>query len=306
MKSSLALTGAFLLLSLHAYGRAMEGDFAQSLPSRTVASVEPADLTPHSSNEPALYELGLGMGGALDPHYPGSDQSRVIVLPFPFGVYRGRILQSDRRGTRAKLFNGGGFDISISGTGAFPVKSSDDIARAGMDDLGWMLQLGPKVRFDMKSWADGSVLRAGLSTRFAASASDFNTIDGRGFVLEPEIVYQKPDVFVERLDFFSSLSATFATLKYMDYIYGVPEAAATPERSAYVAHAGYLESVFQGGLSYRTMDGKHKFVVSTQVGSLAGASIEDSPLVKTRLDLTVGVAWVWTLFESEEKAAAID
>jgi hypothetical protein len=54
------------------------------------------------------------------------------------------------------------------------------------------------------------------------------------------------------------------------------------------------------------LSGKHKFVFSTQIGSLAGATNEDSPLVRTKLDLTVGIAWVWTLFESEEKAVIVD
>lgn len=304
---------SLVLISSQTFAKYADQDFSSLRPSRTVASVEPADLTPSPSavvartgRGPALYELGIGLGGALDPHYPGSDQSQMIVLPFPFAVYRGRIVQSDRRGTRARLWTAKGFDLSLSGTGAFPVKSNDNNARRGMEDLGWMAQGGPKLRLGLKEWADGAILRAGLSARAAFSAVEPANITARGYVFEPEIVYQKPDAFAERLDLFSSLSATFATAGYMDYIYGVRSGEATPERHAYAATAGYLESVFQAGLSYRTTDNRHKFVFSSQVGSLEGSSNQNSPLVKTKLDLTLGVAWVWTFFESEEKAVIVD
>ncbi len=159
---------------------------------------------------------------------------------------------------------------------------------------------------ELKDWNDGAVLRAGLSARSAISAVEPVNLTARGFVFEPEIVYQKPDAFAERLDLFSSLSATFATAGYMDYLYGVRAGDANADRHEYASKGGYLESVFQAGLSYRTLDGKHKFVFSSQIGSLEGAANADSPLVRTKLDLTVGVAWVWTLFESEEKAVIVD
>jgi outer membrane protein len=314
-KSTLALTGAFFFAFVffgfvpESSAKYLDEDFSNLPTSRTLASVEPADLAPsiHSGERaPALYELGIGMGGGLDPHYPGSDQSRVILLPFPYGVYRGKVVQSDRKGTRAKLITGKDYELTLSGSGAFPVKSSDDTARMGMEDLGWMLQLGPKIRLELKSWADGSVLRAGVSARAAFSANGLNSVASRGWVFEPEIVYQKPDAFAERFDFFSSLSATFATSNYMDYLYGVRFGDVTALRPEYSSQAGYLESVLQVGASYRTLDGMHKFFLSTQLGSLDGAANNGSPLVRTKSELTIAVAWVWTLFESEEKAVSSD
>jgi outer membrane protein len=310
MKKILVGTGAFLiaLTSSPSFATTADSDFSSLRASRTVASVEPADLAPalHRERGPALYELGIGLGGALDTHYPGSDQSQLIVLPFPFAVYRGKIVQSDRRGTRARLWTAEGFDVSLSGAGAFPVKSSEDNARRGMEDLGWGFQLGPKLRLGLKEWADGAILRAGISARGAYSANFPVDITARGYVFEPEIVYQKPDAFAERLDLFAAVSATFATAGYMDYIYGVRAGDVTPARREYQAKGGYLESVVQAGLSYRTFDNKHKFVFSSQVGSLEGAANKDSPLVRSNLDVTIGVAWVWTFFESEEKAVIVD
>jgi outer membrane protein len=305
-KVSRALTGAFFFAQASA--SPAEGDNFVLIPSRDIASMEPSDIesSAHVDHGLALWELGIGIGGAVAPDYPGSDQSRVVVIPFPFGFYRGRIIQSDPKGARARLLTGKDFDMSISGDGAYPLKSSDDIARSGMEDLGWMLQLGPKVRIDLKDWADGSRLRIGASYRAAVSTNDFSSLTSRGFVLEPEIVYQKPDAFGDRFDLFVSLSSTIATANYMDYLYGVRPGDATATRRSFATRAGYLETDLQAGLSYRTVDGRHQFILSGDAGSLNGGINSESPLIRSKLDLSVGIAWIWTLFASEQRAEITD
>lgn len=306
MKKSLSALALGLLLASSAQALS-DADFNSLLPSRTIASVEPGDLEPtHVEKSLSLFELGLGAGTELDPHYPGSDQSQWYAIPYPFAVYRGRILRSDKGGTRAQLLSSTRFDLSVSGAGAFPVRSADDAARSGMNDLGWMGQLGPKLRIELKTWDDGAFLRGGLSARAAASADDFNSIMHRGFVYEAELVYQKPNAFGERFDFFGSVSSIFASEKYMDYLYGVAPGYATATRGAYESKAGYLESNLQAGLTYRSSDKRQTGMISLQAGTLEGAANLASPLVRSRLDFSVGFAWVWTLFQSEEKAVFND
>ena len=169
-----------------------------------------------------------------------------------------------------------------------------------------MGQLGPKLRVQIKTWADGSLLRAGLSARAAYSATDINAITHRGFVYEAELTYQRPDFLRERLDFFASASAIMGSQKYLDYLYSVPQAFATADRPTYTAQAGLLETNIQTGLSYRTKSKKHKFLLSGQLGRLDWASVADSPLVKSKVDVTLGFAWVWTFFESKQKAVITD
>ena len=43
-------------------------------------------------------ELGVGLGAAFLPHYPGSDETHTLVLPFPAIVYRGEKIRSDEDG----------------------------------------------------------------------------------------------------------------------------------------------------------------------------------------------------------------
>ena len=285
----------------------MVTDTATNRASRTIASVKPGDLEPsHEKGPPPLFELGLGLGTELDPHYPGSDQSQWYAVPFPFAIYRGEILRADDDGARAQLLKNTRFDLSMSGAGAFPVRSANDNARRGMNDLGWMGQIGPKLVVEVKSWDDRSFLRGGFSARTVASADDVNSIMGRGFVYELELVYQKPNAFKERLDFFSSVNSVFASGKYMDYLYGVSSGYATPTRPVYDAKPGYLESSVQAGVTYRTLDQRQKLSMSLEAGTLSGASNVDSPLVKSHLDLSVGFAWIWTLFQSEARASNIE
>jgi hypothetical protein len=47
-----------------------------------------------------LWEVGAGVAVIDFPDYRGADERRVLVLPFPYVVYRGELLQADREGLR--------------------------------------------------------------------------------------------------------------------------------------------------------------------------------------------------------------
>lgn len=277
---------------------------AANLPAETGATASAQGSAPvgPDNTAPALYELGIGLGAAYFPHYPGSDQNKLYVMPFPFAIVRGRIVQSDRRGMRARLFTGKSFDISMSGAGAFPVKASENRARAGMKDLGWIGQGGPKIRLALGEFDDGGLLRLGFSVRVVVASPEIFVIDHRGTVFEPEIVYTRPNTFTERTDLYASLRTSFATRGLMSYYYHVPEAEATPTRRAYDAEPGLLESVATLGLSLRSPNNKHRWFISADLETVEGARNIESPLVKSRWNGSVGLAWIWSFYESEEKA----
>ena len=78
-----------------------------------------------------LLELGVAGGGGWLPDYPGSDQSHYHYLAFPVLYYHGKIFRSDRDdGARARVVNRPVLGIDVSGSGAFPVDSSDNRARS--------------------------------------------------------------------------------------------------------------------------------------------------------------------------------
>lgn len=296
------LSFSWLLVSaLIAVGSLAE---AANLPGETGATASAAQSAPVGEDltAPALYELGLGLGAAYFPHYPGSDQNKLFIMPFPFAIVRGRIVQSDRRGMRARLFTAKAFDISLSGAGAFPVKAAENRAREGMQDLGWIGQGGPKFRLTLAESTDGSQLRLGLSVRVVVASKEIFNIDHRGTVVEPELVYTRPNTFSDRTDLYASLRSSFATRGLMSYFYQVPANEATPTRRAYDAQPGLLETIATLGLSIRSRNNRHRWFISGDLETIEGARNISSPLVKTHWNGSVALAWIWSFYESKEKA----
>jgi MipA family protein len=267
-----------------------------------VLDFAPTGLT--SPEKLSLFEFGLGLGASFFPHYPGSDQMRLFVLPFPYGVYRGSFLRSDREGgTRARFFHSKTFELSLSAGGAFPVDSTNNVAREGMPDLGWMGELGPKLRIFLPA-GHGQSIRLGLAARGVFASRELPTIEHRGWLIEPELIFERSNVFMDRFDAFAGVSIYFSDRRFAGYLYEVTSAHARPGRPQYEAKAGYLYSGLSGGLSYRSKDERQRFFVYASADLLHGAANETSPLVKTKLNHVVGVAFLSTLFRSDRKVVS--
>jgi MipA family protein len=262
------------------------------------------ELAPGSLASPenlSLFEFGLGLGASFFPHYPGSDQMRVFILPFPYGVYRGSIFRSDREGgTRARFFHSKTFELSLSAGGAFPVDSTNNVAREGMPDLGWMGELGPKLRILLPA-GPGQSIRLGLAARGVFASRELPTIEHRGWLIEPEIIFERSNVFMDRFDAFGAASVYFSDRKFASYLYEVTPEQVRPGRPEYRAAGGYFYSTLSAGLSYRSKDERQRFFVYASTDLLQGAANEASPLVKTKFNHVVGVAFLSTLFRSDRK-----
>jgi len=95
----------------------------------------------------AKLETGFGMSATHVPHYIGSDQSRNYYLPFPYIHYRSEKLNIDRNLIQTKLWGRGNLSLEISLGGSIPVDSEDNRARAGMDDLDFIIEAGPALHY---------------------------------------------------------------------------------------------------------------------------------------------------------------
>jgi MipA family protein len=259
------------------------------------------DASPEAQS---LYELGAGFGAAWFPHYPGSDQERLFALPFPYFIYRGQILRSNRNeGTRARFLRGRDYELSLSAGGAFPVSSENNVAREGMPDLGWIVEIGPKFRLELMEFPDQGKLRFGIAARSVLTAPATWTIEHHGTVLEVELNYNRPRFIFDKLDLRTEVSSRWATEGYQSYLYEVPAQYVRPGRARYSASPGYLYSSLGVGVGYRTRDEDHHVVVFGTVDSLSGAANAGSPLVKTQLNTTIAIAYIAVLHHSEAKAA---
>ncbi len=255
------------------------------------------DLMPlgsHAGDVP-LWEAGAGVAVIDFPDYRGSDERRTYVLPVPYIVYRGKFLKVDREKIRGLFFKNDKAELDVSLNGSVPVKSSDNRARQGMPDLEPTLEIGPSLNlFLLHSAQKKTYLDLRLPLR---PVIDINA-RYLGYVFQPQLNLDVHDMGGNAgWNLGLAAGPVFADQRYHQYLYGVDPAYATASRPAYSARGGYAGSQFISALSKRF---PHYWVGGfVKWDTLHGAVIEDSPLVKSKQNLTAGFAVSWIFARSK-------
>ena len=247
-----------------------------------------------------LWEAGVGIGATTLPHYRGSDQSRTWVLPVPYVVYRGESVRVDDDRRIRGLF-GEGVELEFSLNGSPPAKDND--ARRGMPDLDATLEIGPSLNIALlrsKNAAEKLELR--LPVR-AVIASDFSHFRHAGWIFQPNLSLDFKNVLGNRgwkLGLQGSL--IYTDRRYDQYFYAVDPIFATAERPAFDPGGGYGGTTLLAALSRRFPN----FWVGAfaKWDSVGGAVFADSPLVKSRSNLSGGLGVAWILKDSSAKVDA--
>ncbi len=233
-------------------------------------------------------EVGLGLSTAHVPHYVGSDQAEQYYVPFPYIRYRSDRLNIDRNGIQTKLWQRGRWNLELSFGGAVRVDSEKNDAREGMDDLDFILEAGPALRYYvLGKRSEDNVLFFEMPIRSAIS-TDFTELERRGFSLNPRAIWRRAYMMNQyEVRPQLSLGLRSATQEYHDYIYGVTASFATSERAQYDASGGY------GGwqVSYGTAVLWSNYMVGGFVRyvNINGAVFEGSPLVKQNTSVIFGL-----------------
>ena len=252
--------------------------------------------------EKPLWELGVGGGFLMMPDYRGSDKSRPYLLPFPYAVYRGGVFRLEDKRISARLFKTDRVTLDASGYGAVPVKSDDNDARKGMEDLDPTFEVGPALRIKLlDSQEDKYRLSLALPAR-AVFSTDFRSVRYEGWVFSPRLNFEKGDVIPGTgLSLGVSAGPMFADRGYHDYFYEVAPADATMTRPVYAPGSGYSGSTLTVGLgkTYRQFM-FHSFV---SADFLHGAVFEDSPLTKTKTSWMGGFSITWVFLKSQKTTA---
>lgn len=251
--------------------------------------------------EKPLWELGAGLGLLQMPDYPGSDKNRIYLLPYPYLIYRGDILQVERDRISGRIFKTDTVLLDFSFYGQVPVKSSDNDARRGMPDLDPTFEAGPALNITlMENRQDRYKLNLTLPAR-AVFSTDFTSLSHEGWVFGPRLVFEKAD-FISGTGLNVGISAgpLFADRGYNSYYYSVDPAYATASRPAYDAGSGYAGSSITLGLN----KGYKQLVLNAfvSVTFLQGAVFEDSPLVKSSYSVMSGIAVSWIFLKSAKSA----
>jgi MipA family protein len=246
-----------------------------------------------------LWEAGFGIGATTLPHYRGSAQSQTWVLPIPYLEYRGELFKADDRRYRGLL--GDRIEVELSLSGSPPAKDND--ARRGMPDLDPTLEIGPSLNIALYRSGNGmESLEVRLPVRTVFS-SDFSHVRQAGWVFQPNL----------SLDFKNALgnrgwnlglqgSLIYTDRRYNRYFYAVDPVFATADRPAFDPSGGYGGPNLLAAVSKRFPG----FWVGAfaKWDSVGGAVFADSPLVKTRSNLSGGLAIAWILGASSARVEA--
>ena len=222
------------------------------------------------------WELGAGLAVFNLPDYPGADQSRSYVLPFPYVIYRGERVKADREGLRGLLFEHRLWDLDISAGGSLPVNSEDNAARDGMDDLDFSFELGPSLRLKLHD-VPAESLQLRFNLRALLAVDGFPAMNYEGWVLNPELRWRQ--YLTEELSWGANLQLRYGSEDYHHYFYGVAPRFATLSRPAYQAEAGYNST--SAGLNLRWhANADWRISAAINYIDLHDASFNDSPLFK--------------------------
>ena len=240
-----------------------------------------------------VWELGLGVGAVSFRDYRGSDTTHAYPVAVPYFIYRGRLLRADREGLKTKLLPQDRLRLDFSVNATTPVRNNS--ARQGMPQLRTTVELGPAL--DIHAWRsdDG---RMKLDVRLPVRA--VTTIGSPGFIgwfFAPNV-----NLDIANPAGFSGWNLglltgpLFATSRYDQYYYRVAPQYATPQRPAYEASGGYAGTQVLMALTKRYP----KFWTGGYVryDTLAGASFESSPLVKSRSYWSAGIGIAWIIGQS--------
>ncbi len=279
-----------LLVGLLAIGHVFAVHAEEVPPAVDAADTTAGELKP-------LWEAGLGGFAGAVADYPGSNQYRVRGLPLPFFIYRGDLFKSDANGPRLQK-SSGIVEWELSGGGSLASNSKGG-ARAGMPDLDYLLEVGPKAKITIAKPTDTSRLTVDVAVREAVSTNFSSRFRSQGALLAPDIAYEERTILGSQWSGRASIGVQFATASLQRYYYEVEPQYARADRPAYDARAGYLGTTLTLS-AFRQVTRSFTVFVGLDLDNYAGAANVDSPLLRTRNDLGAAVGFAWSIGQSKQ------
>lgn len=229
------------------------------------------------------FVFGLGGSFLSTPAYIGSKKQNYLVLPFPYIEYTGKYFSIDRDKIYNELYNNEKTQIEISLRGMLPVKS-ENTAREGMPDLDAIVEIGPKITYNLFSKNDMKI-NLELPLRAAFSLGD-NFFDYEGYYSSFDLSY-KNIIFDEyNLSFTSGVS--YSDKKINNYYYEVSNQYSNNKREEYHSKGGY--SGFHNGISLTKKDDEFWYGGFLKHYYIDKAVFENSSLVETKNSIMYGLA----------------
>lgn len=229
--SRLMLTGfATMLMMVCITSAAMAQQESEFITSDTAMTEPVAPRLP-------LWEAGVFGAGYTQPAYPGAEERSNLLLGLPFAIYRGKYLRVDRGTVGVRAIKTPRTEVDIGFAASLGSRADNIEARHGMDDLGTLLEFGPRLKVNLGEVVEGeSDSHIQFAARVVMDANDH--LNYRGIAFEPQWV---KDMRLENgWNTSLNLGAVFGDQKLVDTFYRVAPSEATSTRPSYDARSGLI------------------------------------------------------------------
>ena len=255
-----------------------------------------AQTAPTATGQPPkpLWEVGAAVLAATQPAYPGAATRTSKAIALPFVVYRGDIFRADQGNVGLRALKTPRYELDVGFAGSLGSSAKDVPARVGMQDLGTLIEFGPRLKLHLGDVSKGRTgLWVELPLRGVFDLS--NGFANRGVNFEPQLSFDLPlpGGWVGG----GSVATSFGSQKFADTFYGVTAAQATANRPAYSAKSGLITTRATLAASKRlTQD--IRLLGFMRLDSVAAGANRSSSLVEKTNGLSVGLGLTYTLGRS--------
>ncbi len=166
------------------------------------------------------------------------------MLPVPYFVYRGEVLQINRERVRGLVFRRDSVEMDVSVNGSVPAKSKDSIVRQGMPDLNPTLEIGPSLNVHFYYSEDKKTNFDMRMPLRSVTATDFKHFQNAGWLFQPQLDVDFYGIGHSGWNIGLVGGLIFSDQRYHQYFYNVAPQYATATRPAYTADGGYSGKQF--------------------------------------------------------------
>lgn len=246
---------------------------------------------------PPLWEIGAFAFGVTQQAYPGSDTQLQRALALPYLVYRGQWLRADRETVGLRAVKTDRMELDLGVAASFGGGDDEIEARRGMRELGTLVELGPRLKWQLGEGLGRGRWRAELPLRGVFDLNDGGSY--RGLAFEPKLLFERQTAGGWRYG--TALSAIIADRRLADDFYGVGPQDVAPGRPAYAARGGLVTTRLSLSVS-RSVGPDWRIFGVARYDTVQGAANENSPLVRQKGGGSLGVGLTYTFARSQASA----
>jgi MipA family protein len=253
-----------------------------------------AQTAPAAAPPKPLWEVGAAVLGATQPAYPGAATRTSKAIALPFVVYRGEIFRADQGNVGLRAVKTPRYELDVGFAGSLGSSSKDVPSRLGMQDLGTLVEFGPRLKVNLGDVSKGRTgLWVELPLRGVFDLS--HSFASRGVNFEPQLSFDLP--LPAGWVGGGSVATSFGSQQFADTFYGVTAAQATANRPAYTAKSGLITTRATLAASKR-LTPDVRLLGFVRLDSVAGGANRASSLVEKTNGLSAGLGLTYTFGRS--------